>query len=147
MARKQTRRSVSVSREAYDALRAKCDADGVAMSAIVEAYVRKLCGLGPSLAVAGVVERRAGALAAAAVAEAACDTPRVPLPDRAALDRIAATRLRAKLDAAAERRRERAAEANPCRRNCGDGSWHAVGSCRPTRKPWTRRAIHTEGTP
>lgn len=142
MARKQSRRSVSVSREAYDALRAKCDADAVAMSAIVEAYVRKLCGLGPSLAVAGAVERRAGALAAAAVA-----SPRVPPLDRAEIDRIAATRLRAKLDAEAAARRERAAEANPCRRNCGDESWHAVGSCRPTRKPWTRRAIHTEGTP
>jgi hypothetical protein len=45
MAKKQTRKSVSISRVAYLALRAKCEVEGISMAAVVEKYVRELVGL------------------------------------------------------------------------------------------------------
>ena len=36
MANKQTRRTISLSRDGYDRLRAHCEANGIAMSAFVE---------------------------------------------------------------------------------------------------------------
>jgi hypothetical protein len=45
MAKKQTRKTISISREAYVALKARCEADGTNMSNVVETYVRELVGL------------------------------------------------------------------------------------------------------
>lgn len=48
MAKKQTRRSISISRAAYDAFKIwVATANGVSMSGVVEGFVRDLCGLPP----------------------------------------------------------------------------------------------------
>lgn len=147
MAKKQSRKSISVARDTYAAAKAHADARGVSLSSIVDAHLRGLCGLEPSTAGYVAPAPRPTPQTAAARTEldaiAAMRTldmraPLVPLT-QAQRDKLAAD-ARARLDEAAAARRERAAAANPCRRNnCGDLSLHAAGACAPQRKPWTRR--------
>jgi hypothetical protein len=47
MASKQTRRSISVSGEAYDRLKAYCDAHNVSMSSVIENETRKFLDMQP----------------------------------------------------------------------------------------------------
>lgn len=48
MAKKQTRRSISVSRSAYEKLKAFCEVNGISMSQVVEARIGDLLGDAPA---------------------------------------------------------------------------------------------------
>ena len=54
MAKKQTRRSISVSRTTYERLKAFCEANNISMSQLVETRVNDFLGEG---GVTGVVDR------------------------------------------------------------------------------------------
>ena len=43
------RYAISISRQAYEALRAKCAIDTTSMASIVERYIREICGLPPPI--------------------------------------------------------------------------------------------------
>jgi hypothetical protein len=71
MAKRQTRRSISVSRSTYERLRAYCETNGISMSQFVEHRVgdflgrsiRRPAGQEAPMAIEGMGERREGVLA------------------------------------------------------------------------------------
>ncbi|MBK6848431.1 MAG: hypothetical protein IPG96_13200 [Proteobacteria bacterium] len=79
MAKKQTRRSISVRGTTYDALRAYCDKKGVSMSEVIEERVAALL----SLAGPPATREARPAPAPAPVAPSATPRPRVEAPPRA----------------------------------------------------------------
>jgi hypothetical protein len=93
MAKRQTRRSISVSRSTYERLRAYCETNGISMSQFVEHRVgdflgrsiRRPAGQEAPMAIEGMGERREGVMAvpSAPVTVAASDRVREPVAERA----------------------------------------------------------------
>jgi len=79
MAKKQTRRSISVRGTTYDALRTYCDKKGVSMSEVIEERVAALLGL----AGASAPREARPAPVPAPAAPPATARPRVEAPSRA----------------------------------------------------------------
>lgn len=145
MAKKQTRKSVSVSGAAYAAAMQLCDEQGRSLAGVVDQFLRDLCGLGARESPTSYpIQKRER------------PTPQVQAA-REELDAISATRqamasaaqaraTRATLDAAAAARQPPRAEleeralARPCRIRCGVMALHESGTCAAAQRAEERAA-------
>lgn len=90
MAKKQTRRSISVSRTTYERLKAFCEANNVSMSQLVETRVNDFLGEGVTVSVPMTVPPRPMAMAPAAARPAAPAAPSASIPAKPATETAAA---------------------------------------------------------
>lgn len=89
MAKKQTRRSISVSRTTYERLKAFCEANNISMSQLVETRVNDFLGEGVSVSVSAPVSIPPRPMAPAPVAAAPVGAPRPVAPAPAPVKPVA----------------------------------------------------------
>jgi hypothetical protein len=101
MAKKQTRRSISVSRTTYERLKAFCEVNNISMSQLVETRVNDFLGEGATTTT--IAPRPAPALAAPNPTSPVSAAPRVAVPAPMIKDSAASARLAVPMTSAAAR--------------------------------------------